>query len=182
MSGRRVTTLRPSAGAVRLGYSGVADELWCFPAAASDPVAVTSPDGRVRFTRSCQPLASILSHPPGLWGAGADGRICDLTRESDGECEIGFAASVSVSPGGPSALCRRFVMPFRGQVSEGCVSLLGDNGCGGAYSDLLASYEISGLLTHLPPVVLHAPHRHRFTLSLTARVAVGDFRIGLKTS
>lgn len=69
-------------------------------------------------------------------------------------------------------------MPFRGQVGEGSVSLLGDNGCGGAYSDLLASYEIAGLLTHLPPVALHAPHRHRFTLSLTARVAVGDFRIG----
>lgn len=178
VSGRRVTTLRPSAGAVRLGYSGAADELWCFPAEAAEPVAVTSPDGRVRFTRSCQPLASLLSHPPGLWGAGADGRLYDLTQELDEECEIAFAASVSVSPGAPSALWRRFVMPFRGQVGEGSVSLLGDNGCGGAYSDLLASYEIAGLLTHLPPVALHAPHRHRFTLSLTARVAVGDFRIG----
>lgn len=174
---QRVTTVAASAGASRLGYAGQRNELWCFPAEGSDRVGMTSPDGRVRFTRTAPLVASVLSLPPGLWATDPQGRLFDLVDEQDTETGIAYQASASVTVPDRLGGRRIFRLPLRGEVGAGSVELRGDNGCGQQYSDPLATFEISGLFTHVPPVGIHSPHRHRFTLHLSATARPGSFRL-----
>lgn len=186
LKGQRISTLRSFVGAASIGWNPVEGEIYCFhspdspcpenftlvegrerPVPLFPDAMVFRPDGGELFSRSCPRPLTLLSDAAGLLALDADGFLYDFSREDpDSEVEVIFRSTLPLSD--PAVARREFAIPLFGRVSDGHVELRADNGAGPLASDLLASWEVSGTVTHIPPCALLAPHRHNFILSLRA--------------
>lgn len=183
VSGQKVGTMRPFAGAWGLGVDAARGEIICFhtpdspcpeniDAVEGRTVYPLSPDamvtdrsGRVIYSRSTPAVRSLLCAGSELLALDSDGILHDFSSESgEGTTEIRYRSSLKA----PALKAGKLIFGVSLFADEaiGRMEFRADNDGDSLHSDLLTSFEMRGDIRHLPPLTVVSPHRHNYVLNL----------------
>lgn len=168
VSGSRIYSLDPQAGAVAAVWCAVRDELWL--ALSDGSVRIMDPAAGTSYTRTFGPVLSFHD-PGGVPYAAAPAGLYDLGREKE-SWSIPVAWSVRM-PAPYRTMARRLSVDMQGADVDIELSLRADNGPGASSSLPVTRLRLNGSVNAPLHVRLAAPERRWLKLAVRGLAGPG---------